>query len=153
MWCRSILLSLVKIMYALLSTRCLIGRILSKATNISKPINRWVKSCSKLNKQSLLDTINCAIEIFFLLFVLLIETKRESFISPTRVLKKKVVLAVYYRNLSMSSGILLTGISTSPASIASPRSLGFWPSTVQPTEKAVPRISLTVPLSSRARDL
>jgi hypothetical protein len=43
--------------------------------------------------------------------------------------------------------------SVSPLSIAVWTSLGDFPATVHPTEKAVPRISLTVPLSSLAIDL
>ncbi|CAL9128289.1 unnamed protein product [Musa acuminata var. zebrina] len=45
-----------------------------------------------------------------------------------------------------------SGTSTSPSEISCWRSLGSFPSTVQPTETQVPRISLTVPLRSLAMD-
>jgi hypothetical protein len=49
--------------------------------------------------------------------------------------------------------LYFSGTVTVPSSMSSHRSLGDLPLTVQPTEKAVPNISLTVPLSDLAIDL
>mmetsp|Transcript_5888 Transcript_5888/g.10613 ORF Transcript_5888/g.10613 Transcript_5888/m.10613 type:complete len:216 (-) Transcript_5888:90-737(-) len=45
-----------------------------------------------------------------------------------------------------------SGISISPAAMSSLTSLGLRPSTLHPVLKALPRISLTVPFNSRAKD-
>jgi hypothetical protein len=58
-------------------------------------------------------------------------------------------IALVY-SMEREFGILL---SISPLSISSLISFGLLPSTWQPTLKAVPRISLTVPFSSFASDL
>ncbi|KAL5052040.1 hypothetical protein BDW71DRAFT_170015 [Aspergillus fruticulosus] len=54
--------------------------------------------------------------------------------------------------MRITAVIYSEGTSISPALTSSLTSLGLRPSTLHPTEKAVPRISRTVPLSSLARE-
>lgn len=62
-------------------------------------------------------------------------------------------LVVSIATLLYQSHIVGNSLSISPDAMSSEISLGDLPSTWHPTEKAVPRISLTVPVSSLARDL